>query len=236
MERKKQLIRLTNYTLDMIHELLTQYPVDELEKSGKDDNWSVKDHMGHLAYWQEDFNRKLVKGDKSQKEIAVIDKENARIWQLFEQKPWKSIHTKLESAYSEIGQYLRLVSEDDLNSTEILHSQQHRALWKEILAATCVHPITHISQLYNEKGDRQRSVDLLKKIMDDLQSLDSSPIWQGTNIYNLACMYALVGNQDEALNLIEEAFNLNPGLKEWSKKDTDLISLQNHETFVKLVD
>ncbi len=234
MERKKQLIRLTNYTLDMIHELLTQYSDDELEKSGNDDNWSVKDHMGHLAYWQEDFNKKLMKPDKTQKEIAVIDKENARIRHLFEQKPWKGIHAKLESAYSEIGQYLRLVSEDDLNSTEILHSRQHRALWNEILAATCVHPITHISQLYNEKGDRQRSVDLLEKIMDDLQSLDSAPIWQGTNIYNLACMYALVGNQDEALNLIAEAFDLNPELKEWSKKDTDLVSLHHQESFLKL--
>ncbi len=235
MERKKQLIRLTNYTLDMIHELLAQYSADELEKTGSENKWSVKDHMGHLVYWQEDFNKKLIKRDKSQKEVADIDKENARIWLLFGQKPWKTVNAKLENAYSEICQYLRLLSEDDLNSPDILHSRQNRALWNEILGAACIHPITHISQLYNEKGNRQKSVDLLEKIMDDLQSMDSSPTWQGTNIYNLACMHALGGNTDKALNLIKEAFELNPGLKDWSQKDTDLVSLHDKEAFLQLV-
>lgn len=235
MERKKQIIRLTNYSLEVIHELITQTPIYDLEKDGLVDNWSFKDHMAHLAHWLDRFNHRLIKRDKNYKEITDTDKENARIWEQNHAVEWKLINTKLEKAYLDNIQHLRLLSEEDLGAKDILYPPEDRPLWNSILDATCVHTITHAGQIYNERGNSRKSVELLDKIFEDMQSLDPTPRWRGTNIYNMACLYTLSGNSEKALELLRESFSLRPDLIEWSKKDTDLDTLRGNRSFIELM-
>ncbi len=236
MERKKQIIRLTNYSLEIIHELISQTSSDDLTKPGLVDHWSFKDHMAHLMHWLDRFNHRLIKRDKNFKDITDVDKENAHIWELYHASEWNVIHSKLEKAYADIIQHLRLLSEDDLCAKDILYPPEDRPLWNSILADTCVHTITHAGQIYNEKGKYQKSVEILDKVFDDLISLDSTPHWRGTNIYNLACLHTLAGNHGKALELMHEAFTLRPDLTEWSKKDPDLVTLRENQAFIALID
>jgi hypothetical protein len=50
---------------------------------------------------------------------------------------------------------------------------------------------------------------------------------RGEALYNLACFYAVSGQADRALALLPEALRLRPDLIEWSKEDTDLVSLHS---------
>lgn len=235
MDRKKQIISLTNYSLEIIHELLSQFSIEELEKAGFVDHWSIKDHMAHIAYWLDRFNHRLIKRDKNYKDITDVDKENARIWELYHATEWKVVHSKLEKAYMDIIQHLRLLSEDDLTAKDILYPPEDRPLWNSILSSTCMHTITHVGQIYNENGNFKKSVDIMDKIFEDLQSLDSTPRWRGTNIYNLACLHTLSGNHEKALELLRESFNLRPDLVEFSSKDTDLDLLRENVLFHELI-
>ena len=203
-------------------------------KSGQVDQWSFKDHMAHLAHWLDRFNHRLIKRDKNYKEVTDFDKENSRIWQLTHDLEWQVIHNNLEKAYMEVTQYLRSLSEEDLLATDMLYPPDKRPLWDAILSNTCAHTITHVGLIYNERGNFQKSVELLEKIMDDLQEFDPSPKWRGTNIYNLACLHALAGNQTNALELLRESFSFNPALVEWAPKDTDLASLWEDPAFIEM--
>jgi tetratricopeptide (TPR) repeat protein len=234
MERKKQLIRLTNYSFEVLHELIANTPAEELDKSGLVDQWSFKDHIAHLTHWLDRFNHRLIKRDKNYKEVTDFDKENSHIWQLTHDLDWQVILNNLEKAYMEVTQYLRSLTEEDLIATDMLYPPDKRPLWDAILSNTCAHTITHVGLIYNERGNRQKSVELLERIMDDLESFDPSPKWRGTNIYNLACLHALAGNQSKALELLQESLSLSTALVEWAPKDTDLKSLWELPTFIEM--
>ena len=182
MERKKQLIRLTNYSLEVFHELITNTPVYDLEKGGHVDHWSFKDHMAHLAHWLDRFNHRLIKRDKNYKEITDFDKENARIWELNHAVEWQVIHANLEKAYMEIPSTFGSQLKRTCAQRICLYPPENRPLWNSILDATCAHTITHAGLIYNERGNFQKSVEILDKIFEDLISLDPTPPNGGAQI------------------------------------------------------
>lgn len=57
----------------------------------------------------------------------------------------------------------------------------------------------------------------------------------GPALYNLGCYSCLVGKHDEALEYLDKAFNLDSGIKEWARKDSDLSSLKNDKRFKRLL-
>ena len=52
--------------------------------------------------------------------------------------------------------------------------------------------------------------------------------------YNLACCYALAGQAEKAMDALREALRLAPDLTEWSKQDTDLVSLRERPDYQSL--
>jgi adenylate cyclase len=54
-------------------------------------------------------------------------------------------------------------------------------------------------------------------------------------VYNVACAYALLGEIDEALDLLEKAVRNGFGHKEWVENDPDFVSLREHPRFRALI-
>jgi serine/threonine protein kinase/tetratricopeptide (TPR) repeat protein len=55
-------------------------------------------------------------------------------------------------------------------------------------------------------------------------------------IYNVACVYAIVGSADEALDLLEQVIARGFGHRGWVEQDPDLRSLRDHPRFRKLLE
>ncbi len=55
-------------------------------------------------------------------------------------------------------------------------------------------------------------------------------------LYNIACMYSLLGNPDEALDCLEKAVDKGYGQKDWVEHDKDLDSLRDLPRFQKIVE
>ncbi|MGI9044915.1 MAG: protein kinase domain-containing protein [Gemmatimonadaceae bacterium] len=55
-------------------------------------------------------------------------------------------------------------------------------------------------------------------------------------LYNIACMYSLLGNPDEALNCLEKAVDKGYGQKDWVEHDKDLDSLRDLHRFQRIVE
>ena len=53
-------------------------------------------------------------------------------------------------------------------------------------------------------------------------------------LYNVACVYALLGETDRALDCLEKSITHGWGQKEWMEHDPDLISLRTHPRFLAL--
>jgi adenylate cyclase len=54
-------------------------------------------------------------------------------------------------------------------------------------------------------------------------------------LYNISCMYALLGNPNEALNCLEKAVDKGYGQKDWVEHDSDLDSLRQLPRFQLIV-
>jgi tetratricopeptide (TPR) repeat protein len=55
-------------------------------------------------------------------------------------------------------------------------------------------------------------------------------------LYNIACMYAQLGNPDESLNALEKAVDKGYGQRDWVEHDTDLDSLREIPRFKRIVE
>jgi len=57
----------------------------------------------------------------------------------------------------------------------------------------------------------------------------------GNSMYNLACVFARIGQAARALDLLEECLPTFPAVeRDWTWRDPDLAALQNHPRFLKL--
>ena len=54
-------------------------------------------------------------------------------------------------------------------------------------------------------------------------------------LYNVACVYALMGQTDEALTCLEKAVMRGYAHKQWIEHDSDLNSLRVHPRFQALL-
>ena len=53
--------------------------------------------------------------------------------------------------------------------------------------------------------------------------------------YNLACLFALTDQPEQALRYLKRAISIDPEVREWAKKDTDLGNLRNLAGFKGIV-
>jgi adenylate cyclase len=77
-------------------------------------------------------------------------------------------------------------------------------------------------------GDRVRSLDWAQRAL----KIDPE---EPSILYNVGCVYALLGQTDEALGCVERSLKHNPWFKGWAAKDSDLDTLRIHPRFQALL-
>ncbi len=209
---------------------------DERSATGAPERWSAKDVVAHLAEWRARTVASLAAARRGVPAPTYddIDEANAEILQRYRDEPWEDVLRKSESAYSQLIEHVQAMTEDELADTQRLAQQNGRPLWRIIVGNDYSHPIAHLAQFYAERGDRGYATLLQETAAQLLASLGDSPRWQGTVIYNLACHYALIGEKEKAITKLSEAFQLYPDLVEWSKQDSDLVSIREEPAYRSL--
>ena len=71
--------------------------------------------------------------------------------------------------------------------------------------------------------------------LDESVSSNNLIFGSETKYYNRACLEALLGNPDLALDLLEKSLGEDPSRREWAQKDPDLRSLRSHPRYRALV-
>ncbi len=91
--------------------------------------------------------------------------------------------------------------------------------------------------------DNPDPLELSASVLASLGKFDEARVWlnralsmeshsYSTDGYNVACVYALIGETEEALDCLEKVYpSLGPVQRAWMKNDPDFLSLRSHPRF-----
>jgi tetratricopeptide (TPR) repeat protein len=208
----------------------------ERSEKGTFERWSAKDTLAHIAYWRQQMGKKL--RQLANPEVDPWgregDSQNEVVFKTYRDTPWDDVERMLAESIISIKTALGQANLDDLQNPALDPWHSGRAPWKTAIGNGFTHPIIHLVGYLVAHGQKAQALQLQKVANDTLLTLDDDPDWKGLTLYNLACVQALAGEHDQALEGLQEAFKLAPRLIEWSKQDTDLVSLHADPRFLAL--
>jgi len=197
---------------------------EEREADGSFEAWTAKDILAHIEHWKKHHADNLLGGLEGEIPAQIEDGEqaNEQVYSQYREQPWAEIEALMQRSYEQTKKALSAFGEDDLDRNDLFSWQGERPLWRMMVGNIYIHPIIHLAEWYNKKGNQGRVAEMYQEMNRLTAELDDSPEWQGTIRYNSACRYSLLGEKERAIQLLGEALALNPNLKEWSQQDSDL--------------
>jgi hypothetical protein len=235
---KDQLLRLIAEVEQAEKELIASLSPEDRDLPGQAEDWSPKDVLLHIAAWNRDLVNRL-EGSSSVGEpesLTGTDDANRRLYEAHAGIPWEDVQPMLEAEHARLASFVRGIEEQELSSTERFPWQRDQPLWRSLTGTFFVHPVMHVTQAHLDLGHREAARRLQDRAVEQLSELDDSPSWLGVVRYNLACFYALAGEREMSLATLRAALELQPGLREWSRKDPDLVSLRGDREFERLAE
>jgi len=236
MDVRPELIKLLERTQAEEEAFVGQLSPQEREQVGKVSDWSAKDMIAHLAGWKlrmADRLAALGRGE-ARADVDEIDAENALIWSEYCDRSWDEVTQASSLSHRRLIDGLKVMSVNDLHDADRFESQKGQPLWRSVAGNGCTHPMMHLAEAYVKRGQAARAQAMMEDLSEGLARLDDSPRWLGVVRYNLACYLALAGEKTKAVELLGEALRLHPGLTEWSRQDTDLVSLHGLPEYERL--
>jgi len=110
-----------------------------------------------------------------------------------------------------------------------------RTTGEALVRNSYVHPRVHLAEHYLERGDQKHGLEIYEATAAELRRADAPEHILGGALYNLACARVAQGRQDEALELLAEAFTMRPELRSEAAADRDLAKLKTHPRFQSLI-
>jgi len=230
--RKEKLMNLLVEAAKREKEFVDTFTAGERAASGTSDNWSAKDLIAHCAFWKQRRVAEIPLVLQGGTPILFddFDHENDRIFQEHCDLSWEEVMALSYSALHLLIMQLQGMSEADLNHPW----QDDRPIWRTVVGNGYSHPMTHMAEHYQQKGDMARADELTVLLRQPLAELDAGPDWQGTVMYNTACRLSLLGEKEAAIAELRDALALMPALVEWSQQDSDLDPLREEAAFQAL--
>ncbi len=236
MATQEQVLELLARSQQETERLVESLTEAERAECGAVDHWAAKDIVAHVAEWERRLAVNLAVARRGEKPPTYpdFDRVNAEIFAEYCARPWDEVLTAAREANRALAAEVRLRTDADLSDPQRNPWTAEQPLWKRILGNAFIHVVSHYGQYYIEHDGRVRADRLQEEAAALLGPLDETPAWRGQTVYNLACHFALAGDKQRALALLKEALQLNPGLAEWSKQDTDLDSLRDDDEYLAL--
>lgn len=236
-------MKIKNIVLDLIEKsglhlqaLVEMLADKERSALGCYEKWSIKDQIGHIEAWKERMadNIMAVMEGRSPSRSEDYEQANREIFEKHHDRPLEELLEWAQEVHERLLEAVQALSEEDLMRGDFFPWQDGRELWRQIIGNSYTHPITHLGQVYIERGEVERATALQEEAYRLLSPLDKSPGWQSILIYNLACHYSLCGQKAKAIDGVRQALQLNPELVDWSKQDPDLAPIREDPDFQAL--
>ena len=236
MDLRLDLIQILERTREEEELYIARLSPQEREQVGRVDGWSAKDLMSHMAAWRSRMADRLEAAhqDGTRPADDEPDAENAAIWAEYAGKSWDEVRQALALSHRRLADSMQALTDDELTDPQHFEWQRGQPLWRGVAGNGCTHPVMHLADAYAKRGQTDYAASMMDDVSAHLAELEDVPGWKGVVRYNLACFYALADEKARAVKLLGEALELDPGLAEWSKEDTDLASLHGMPEYDRL--
>ena len=194
---------------------------DERAASGTLDEPAPKDMLAHIAGAKEAMRGALVAAREGGDPDAAHDRDE--LYRANRGRRWEDIEKDAEHAGAALATEVERLDPAALTSSPDWISEP--TLGEEIVMYGVTHSLTHLFDPLLARGDAPEAVRAQTRYVDALPD-DASPELRAGGLYNLGCLQARLGNLDEALQLIEQATALEPGLADLARRDSDLEPLR----------
>ena len=208
----------------------------EREAIGTPEQWSPKDVLAHTTFWEQVTVERLAAAQRGTEPTKYGDFQpiNERIFEERREQVWQQVLDDAQQTYTVLIEQVRGLDDQALTDPQRFAWNNGRALAASVLGNGHWHKLEHVARSYFAHGEPQRAAELLDRTVVHAAALEKLPDDRGAGLYNLACLYATLGNSEKAIPLLPEAFRLRPDLVEWSKQDSDLDSLRDDPAFKAL--
>ncbi len=233
MDRKTDLMVAIQTMRALEKEFIDSISPEERLASGTLQRWSARGVLAHLAAWGDKDNQQIaavLRGEKPQA-FEDLDAINARIYADHAQRPWDELTAYLNRTAEQLVQILQGMDAAALDDAEHYHVDTGRPLWRYIAGNEIFHPASHLAAYCLEHNRMEMAEKIQLQSTRFCEQIDASPDFRGVAVYNLACFYALAGQKERAISYLGQSLKLNPSLTEWSKEDSDLISLRDDPAY-----
>lgn len=237
MVKKEKLLELIRRGHAELQHFADQLSEAERNTIGVGDHWSARDMLTHLIEWKRRSAEYHDAADQGEDVpyIKDINHENSAIVDGYRRMSWDEVQAALDRALQVNLAVVERLSDDELNDPDRYAFLNGRTAWRNLIGNSFMHPLAmHLRPWYIAHGQVDYATRLAEEEARLLCELDPDPQWQGLTTYNLACHYALIGDEQRALNKLAAALQLNPGLTEYSQQDPDFESLYNTPEFLEI--
>lgn len=193
--------------------------------------WRPQDHLAHLAYWRDRYAR-VIDAVRTGGEVPPEgdEEQNKRAMEEMRDESVADVVARANRSWDLFQQVLEDCSEDDL-----VRPHPHRPDRPLVDGLIGDHLGTHIFWCQMEAGNEREAEAILRWAQDLSARISDEPRSRGVGNYNLACFYARTERADEALSLLEKAFEDAPDVREWAREDPDLEPIRDDPRVRKLL-
>ncbi len=238
MDSKSQLLALLNHVHSDERAFVAGLTEADRAASGTPENWSAKDLIAHIAEWRARLAQRLtaVQHGDPLPELRTVDEYNAAGFEANRYKTWAEVDAESERAYADTVVHITRLSGEELDNPKPrpIPWYRERPLRGSILVNSYLHPVTHLVEFYQKRGDTARARQIIQGATQDLRALDPSDAGRGLAMYNLACLCAGMGEPAQAIELLRGVLPYHPDLKDWSKQDEDFAAVRDLPEFQAL--
>jgi len=208
------------------------------EPANPDGRWNAKDHLAHLAWWRRRSANTLdaVRTGGELPPPLPDDNDdtvnNAVVYGQTKNLSAADVKAGARDSWSALRKAVEASSEDDLLKHHPRFPESQ--VWEAVPGAVG-HAGTHVWSWYLDIGDARRGMDAARWTFDMESRFFVTPEQLANSRYNLACVYARLGNAGEALPLLRQSFAARPELSELARRDPDLDRLRDDPELVELL-
>jgi hypothetical protein len=234
MTLKQQLFHILQKSREAELAFITRFSDGERAYKGTFEKWGAKDNLAHANYWADLRTTRIhtwIHGGELDP-VPQYEDANPGIFEQFSKNSWEEIEAFAEAIHVKVIETVQDLDEAALSGPSL--ESEERKLWDAILGVAYTHKLSHYTQYYIEHEQKHVAAQLWKEWVELVSPLDAGPDWQGGVHYNAACSLALTGDRDGALEALKLGLELRPGLKGWSRLDSDLAALHDESGYKQL--